>query len=656
MQQQHQTLIQPLITTGQVIILEAESGRSRRQVLQQWLQDAQNHGASTWLLTCDFEEDGVWAGLKDLIAGLLPQIQQQAPELIIKHSYELTIILPALRRQISVQNAALTDTAIFQEKVRNYPIDRAYRIVHGLINLLDAWYKYTDGSPWVIACDRFHRAGTLVRMFFTELIRRRGQQLNLTLLIAIDPGCQQTTTSQFDAKVVKQFVCLDLQPEPEASVSPQEMTKLAQKLEQQVGSDLLEIEIHLPQLIRYWQLAERPDKAVLWQARALGIYNHHGFYHEALVYAQVVSDHLESLCGQDEERRWNLVGNIFGCNTAAGNVTQAQKVVEQEALAKIKDPRQRVRIYYVMAMLYARYLPNRDLTKAAEYLETALADLPGLDLPDKDKYFLTSFTLNGLALVRHRQGKSLQAIELCRQAIKLLNTYLHPDQHRLHRSVLLYNIAQVLAVTGPYQEAIAQFTDAIAMDPNYSEYYNERGNVYLKMGDLDKALKDYLKAIELSPPYQEVWTNLGLCYRQRGQMVEAVQAYSVAFDLNPYTVPSLIGRAEALEVLEQPEAALVDYNTAIALNPNQPMFFANRARLYYEIGRLPEALADLNQAIALSQDDAELYQNRAVALIALGYFENAVDDLQTYLRLNPNAQDRTQIEGQLASLLDFSKV
>jgi tetratricopeptide (TPR) repeat protein len=650
--EQQQMLIEPLKATGQVIILEAEPGRSRREVLQQWLQDAQNQGASTWLLTCDFQEGGVWAGVKDLIAGLLPQIQEKAPELIVKHSYELTIVLPPLRRQISVKNAALTDTAVFQEKVRNYPIDRAYRIVHGLINLLDTWYQYTDGSPWVIAGDRFDRAGTLAKMFFAELIRRRGQQLNLTLMIGSDPGSQESIINQFDAKVVKHSVCLDFQPEPETPVSPSEMAKLAQELEQQVGKDWLEIEIHLPQLIRYWQLANQPDKAVLWQARALGMYNHHGFYHEALVYAQVVADHLDSLCGENDERRWNLVGNIFGCSTAVGNMVQAQKFVEEQALNKITDPRQRVRVYYVMSMLYARYLPDRDLTKASEYLETALADLPGLDLPDDDKYFLTSFMLNGLAFVRHRQGRSSEAIELCRQASILLTTHLHPHQHRLHRSVLLYNIAQVLAVTGPYEEAIAQFTDAIAMDPNYSEYYNERGNIYLKIGNLDEALKDYVQAIELSPPYQEVWINLGLCYRHRGQMAEAVQAYSIAIDLNPDAVPSVIGRAEALEMLAQPEAALADYTTAIALNPHQPMLFANRASLYYEIGQLAEALADINQAIALSQENAELYQNRAIALISLGRFEDAVHDLQTYLRLNPNAEDRAEIEHQLATLLN----
>lgn len=653
--EQQQILIDPLQATGQVIVLEAEPVRLRCELLQQWLDNAENHGSSTWLLNCDFEEEGVWAGLKDLIAGLLPQIQEKAPELIIKHSYELTIVLPRLRQQIPVRNAALTDTAVLQEKVRNYPVDRAYRIVHGLIDLLAAWYQYTDASPWVIACDRFQNAGTLVKMFFGELMRRRGQQLNLTLLIAVNPGSQQSIINQFDAKIVKHSVYINLQPEPEMAVSPTEMAKLAQQLEDQVGNDLLEIEIHLPKLIRYWQLAKRPDKAVLWQAKALGIYNHHGFYHEALVYSQVVTDNLASLCGDDQKLRWNLVGNIFGCCTAVGNMEQAQKVVEEEALAKITDPRQVVRVYYVMAMLHARYLPNRDLAKAAEYLETALANLPGLDLPDDDKYFLTSFTLNGLALIRHRQGRSSEAVELCQQASQLLNTYLRPDQHRLHRSVLLFNIGQVLAVTGPYEEAIAKFSQALVMDPNYSEYYNERGNVYLKLGNLDEALENYLKAIELSPPYQEVWTNLGLCYRHKGQMAQAVQAYSIAVDLKPDTVAAVIGRAEALEVLGQTQAALADYSTAIGLNPNQPIFFANRANLYYEMEQLPEALSDLSQAIALSQDNAELYQNRAVVLIRLGRFEDAVNDLQTYLSLNPNAENRAEIENQLATLVTYSQ-
>jgi Flp pilus assembly protein TadD len=45
-----------------------------------------------------------------------------------------------------------------------------------------------------------------------------------------------------------------------------------------------------------------------------------------------------------------------------------------------------------------------------------------------------------------------------------------------------------------YEEASAYSTEAMAMDPNYSEYYNERGNVYMEMERFDEAEWDYLRA------------------------------------------------------------------------------------------------------------------------------------------------------------------
>ncbi|MBA2377690.1 MAG: tetratricopeptide repeat protein, partial [Rubrobacter sp.] len=545
--------------------------------MQQYLKKAESDGAISWFLSCDSEVNGVWAGLKDWLYELIPQIQESAPELIAKHSYELTLVLPDLRRKISVRNPNLTDTAVNDESVRNYPLDRAYRILHGLIDLLDAWYQYTDGSPWVIACDCYNRTGALVRRFFAELMRRRGQQLNLTLLIATDPGAGEAVAGQFVAKVVGPGMRLNFPHEPLTPVSKEEMARLAQELEQQVRQDTLEVEIHLPRLIRYWLLSDQPEKALIWQVQALGIYNHQGFYEDALVYGEVVSSQLERLCGENSTTRWNIVGNLFACYIAVGDVARALWVVEEEALAKIDNPRQLVRVYYVMAMLYARFLPNHDLIKAAEYLERGLEDLTQIDLPTHEKHFFAAFTMNGLAFVRHRQGRSAEAVELCRTANERLNTYLRPGQHRLHRSILLYNIAQVYASTGLSKEAITHFTAAMVMDPNYSEYYNERGNVYLKIGYLDEALNDYLKAIELSPPYPEVWSNLGQCYRLMGQITEAVNAYSTSLDLNPDQFSVLVARAQAFEMLEQQEAALVDYNAALTLNPEQPLLLANRA-------------------------------------------------------------------------------
>lgn len=639
-----------LDAAGTIILLEAEAGSARREVLRRWLQDAQTAGASTWLLACDFDEGGVWAGIREMCQELLPQIQERAPHLVLKHGYELVNVVPTLRGKIEVRHP-LTETVPMNEQVRNYPIDRAFRVVHGLVDMLEEWHRYSGAGRWVIACDNYDKAGAMVTRFFTELMRRRAQQLQLTLLIATDPTAGEAALARFEPSLTKIAVSLSLPVEEPARLEPKEAARLAQELEASVGKDASAIETHLPQLISYNLLAGQDKLAQKWQAVALGINNHHGFYEDALRYAGPVLKHLDTLSNDDEKIRWNLVGNLFGCYVAIRDTTQAYQVIVEEALNKIKQLEYRVKVYYVMGMLYARYLPEQDLTKAAEYLETGLEGIKQCDLEPAEKAFFTAFTMNGLAFVRHRQMKPAEAVALCGAASQLLDTYLLPDEHRLHRSVLQYNIAQVYAYTNRLPDAIKYYSAAIEMDPNYSEYYNERGSAYFKLDDLNRALEDYRKAIELSPPYPEVLTNLGQCLQALDQVEEAFEAYSTSLDLMPAQSLALVGRAQALETMGRSAEALSDYSASLVLDPNQPLVLSNRAVLHYEMGDVETALTDLNQAILLSPATADLYQNRATALIDLGQPANAASDLQTYLRLSPDAPDREEVLSKLSGLI-----
>lgn len=634
---------------GQVILLEAAAGSARRAVMGEWLRDAQADGAETWLLSCDFDEGGVWAGVKELLQDLLPRIQESAPQLILDHGYELTVALPHLRDTIPVRHP-LTETAPMKEKVRNYPIDRAYRIVHGLVNLLDEWHSRSGGGRWVIACDFYDRAGAMARRFFTELMRRRGSRLRLTLLIAADTSAGEALAGGFEPERVAAGVRLDLTPDAPAPLDAEEAARLAQELEALAGNEMTTSEMYVPELIRYNSASGRRESALKWQARALGLNNHHGFYEDALRYSDSVSANLELLSGGDEMIRWNLVGNLFGCYVAVGDTDRAYRIVVDEALSKIKQPGYRAKVNYVMGMLYARYLPRPDLDKATQYLEQGLRDLEQADLAPDDRAFHTAFLMNGLAFVRHRQKRLEEAVELCRAGGEILDAHLRPDQHRLHRSVLQYNIAQVYAFSGRLEDAIAFYNAAMEMDPNYSEYYNERGSTYLKLGDTGRALEDFRKAIELSPPYPEVLTNIGQCYQLLGRMDEAVEAYSLSLDLVPSQALALVGRAQAFEALGQVEAALADYSASLALDPNQPLILSNRAVLHYESGDVPSALDDLNRAIELAPTTADLYQNRAIAFTDLGRADRAASDYETYLRLSPDAPDRDEVEGKLSAL------
>lgn len=633
---------------GRVVVLEAEPGPARDAVVRQWLADGRHHAATTWLLNCAYREGGIWAGLADLFQDLVPEIRERAPDLLSKHSAELYLILPTFRKDLPPRNPTLTETVSENEKTRNYPADRAYRSLHGLIDLLDAWHRLCGDARWVIACDQYDQANGLVHRFFGELMRRRGQGLKLILLVATAPGAGDIVLNRFDPSVVGQAVRLDLAGTTPVTVSKARMTQMAHALEDRVAHDAVAEEIHLPRLIHYWEHSDAPEEASPWQIKAMNMYNHQGLYEASAEYGPSLEADLERLHARDWNQYFRAGNALFFCYLML-DVGRAQRILEG-LLSRTDDPVYLPHLSYLMAMQLARYLRPPDLAKAEEYLLRSLEIISAVGLPEEKKNFLTVFSWNGLAFVRVRQGRYQEALDLCHAGIARLNEYFGPEQHQLHRSVLVYNIAQVYAEVGPYEEALAYFSEAMATDPNYSEYYNERGNVHMKMERFDEAEQDYLHAVELSPPYAEVWTNLGQRYRIQGRMTDAVQAYSRALDLNPKTILALVGRADANTVLEQPDAAQADYDTALALDPAQPLVLASRAILHYEAGRVSAALEDLDQAVSFAPQTPTLYQNRAVALRDLGRALEAAQDLRTYLRLHPDAEDRGEVEHMLSNL------
>jgi tetratricopeptide (TPR) repeat protein len=631
-----------------IVVLEGEPGEARDAVIARWLSQQRDSGGPTWRLECrPHEEGGMWAGLNTLIEDLIPALRERAPELLSRHAHELCLVLPALKSQLASRQT-LTDTAVNDEKTRNYAADRAYRSLHGLIDLLSAWHELVDPGPWAIACDDYEDANGLVRRFFAELVRRRGSQLGLHVLMVVGPGRGEDIVGGLDAPAITAAVRLALPRGETTAPSPAAMTRLATMLEHQLADDPAAQQAQLPRLIESWRLSDSPERALRWQVKAMEGYNHAGLYEASLTYATEAEAALDRLYAEDPALYFTAVYHLYFCYVPLGRANAACAIVER-ALTRVDDAADLARCFYLLAMLHARFLEPTDLVTAEEYLQQGLGALAAAE-DDDEHHFMTVFTMNGLAFVRLRQRRVQEALDLCTSGVARLNAHLDPERHRLHRSVLLFNIAQVHAQIGPYEDAIEYFTQSMAMDPNYSEYYNDRGAVHFKMGHLQDAERDYLQAIELSPPYAEVWTNLGQCYRAMERMDDAIAAYSRALDLDPARTLALVGRADAHGELDRADLALADYDAALALEPDQPLVLGSRAIVHYESGRVSEALADLDAAIALAPDIAELYQNRAVALQEMDRHDDAARDLSSYLRLSPDAEDRDDVESSLALL------
>ena len=86
---------------------------------------------------------------------------------------------------------------------------------------------------------------------------------------------------------------------------------------------------------------------------------------------------------------------------------------------------------------------------------------------------------------------------------------------------------------GDYDRAIAEYTEAIRLDPNFAEAYNNRGSVYGVKGDLDRAISDFSQAIRLNPNYAEAYNNRGMAYYGKRDYVKTAEDWAATLRIDP---------------------------------------------------------------------------------------------------------------------------
>jgi tetratricopeptide (TPR) repeat protein len=134
-----------------------------------------------------------------------------------------------------------------------------------------------------------------------------------------------------------------------------------------------------------------------------------------------------------------------------------------------------------------------------------------------------ALALRNLSKVLTWSGKFAEADRLALQAVVELQD--DPEAHFLAGNAELRQ--------DRHGEAIAHFEKTIQLDPGYIKAYNNLGNEYFQLGELDRAAEYFAQAVRADPQFVLGFHNLGVVHFESGQVDSAIGFLDKALALEP---------------------------------------------------------------------------------------------------------------------------
>ena len=228
---------------------------------------------------------------------------------------------------------------------------------------------------------------------------------------------------------------------------------------------------------------------------------------------------------------------------------------------------------------------------------------------------------------------------------------------------------------GDLDAALAEYTEAIRIDPNYARAYYSRAIAYDDKHDQETAIADCTKSIQLDPKSTRTFYLRGLFFRAGGKLEKAIADFTEAIRLDPTTpdefrAPRCVAAeayacrapptppgatwtrplptsarpcdlrpqdggtyhqstARVQAILHDsrgrvhirkgdPEAAIADSASPSGSLRRRPGLRQPGRRLYAARHEIDKAIADFTEAVRLDPENSRLYSNRGSAYASQG--------------------------------------
>lgn len=186
--------------------------------------------------------------------------------------------------------------------------------------------------------------------------------------------------------------------------------------------------------------------------------------------------------------------------------------------------------------------------------------------------------------------------------------------------------------------------------PNDERAHTLLGNHYFGQQEWDLAIGEFTQAIQINPEYSQPYNQLGYAHRFLGNYSEAEQAFKKYIELIPDDPNPYDSYAELLMKMGRFEDSIASYRKALEQNPNFVASHIGIATNYNFLGEHARAREQLEKLYEIARNDGErraAHFARTVSYVDEGDMKHALGELQKQFQLAKGIDDAAAMSGDL---------
>jgi tetratricopeptide (TPR) repeat protein len=299
---------------------------------------------------------------------------------------------------------------------------------------------------------------------------------------------------------------------------------------------------------------------------------------------------------------------------------QAAMVYLEDTLKSSPPPDLEERLRSTLGVAQAE---NGDSDLAINTLEQVIKSHPNA----ADAYF-------NLATVYAKKGLSVgyaKAIANFEEALRI-------DPHYYEAR---YSLAKVLVEAGQFSKAVSYLSAYTHNQPHEAEGFHLLGSAYVGLSQLDKAAEALELAMRLKPDDYEIRCDLGSVLAKAGKTDGAIEQLKMAEKINPHFADTHYQLALQLRKKGDRAGSEHEMQAFQALKDQENLEVTggnlnNEGNRLLQEGKAQEAVEAYRKAVAFDPTNAQWHYNLSLALARLRDTEGEKEALTKALALNPN--------------------